>query len=93
MRETYQILLTSNYDTSLLLFCDGAYSLTVEAIADVHVRATNAEIDVTRVGVVVVVVRRRTPIAAVVTIIVEQCTVTVARSRKENIAAVGSYNL
>ena len=29
-------------DASLLVFCDGAYSLTVEAIADVHVRATNA---------------------------------------------------
>ena len=70
------------------LFCDGAYSLTVVAIVvAVHELATIEEVEVVR-AVVVEVVRRRTPIVAVVTIIEERRPVTEARSRKEDAVAI-----
>ena len=92
MRKTYQILLTSNYDTSLLLFCDGAYSPTDVANDAVHALVTIVTEEAVR-AVAEVIVRRRTPIADVVTIKFERCPVTVARSRKEDTAAVWSYNI
>ena len=75
------------------LFCDGAYSPTVAAKVAVHVLATIVEVEVVRAVVVEAVVRRRTPIVAIVTNIAERCPVTEARSRKEDTTAVWSYNL
>ena len=72
MRETYQILLTSNCDASLLFFCDRAYSLTIAAIEVVHVLVTIVEAEVVRVVVAVAVVRRRTPTVAVVAVVEER---------------------
>ena len=66
------------------LFCDGAYSMTVAATDAVHVLETNAEAEDVRE----VVVRRRTPIVAAVTVVVERRPVTVARSRKEDAVAI-----
>ena len=75
------------------LFCDGAYSPTVVAIVVVHALVTIVEKEAVRDGVVLVVVRSRTPIVYIVTIIFERCPVTAARSRKEDTTAVWSYNL
>ena len=76
------------------LFCDGTYSLTTVAIEVAQVHATMSEVEAVRAVVeVVAVARRRTPIVAVVTSIVERGTVTVTRSRKEDTTAVWSYKL
>ena len=65
MRETCQILLTSNYDASLLLFCDGAYSQAIATIGVIIVHITIiAEVENVRVEGVVGIVRSRTPIVA-----------------------------
>ena len=73
MRETYQILLTSNCDASLLLFCERAYSqASATIVAPIHVLVTIAEVEVVRAVVVAVVVRSRTPIVAVATVEVER---------------------
>ena len=95
MRETNQILLTSNYDSSLLLFCDGAYSQAIATMAaPIHDLVTIVEVEAVRVVVVVVVVvRRRTPIVAIVTIIEERRPDTVARSRKKDAVAVWTSNI
>ena len=72
------------------LFCDGAYSMTVAAIeAAVHELAI-AEAEAVRAAAVA---RSRTPKGAIVTSTVERRPVTATRSRKENTAAVRSYNL
>ena len=71
------------------LFCDGAYCIANAAIAADHVLVTIGKVEVVRV-IVVVVVRRRTPIEAYVTIIVERCPATAARCRKEDAVAIRS---
>ena len=73
MRETYQILLTSNCDASLLLFCDRAYSKAKVAVAEpIHALSTIEEDEVVRIVVEVVVARRRTLIAAIAALIEER---------------------
>ena len=55
------------------LFCDGAYCEAKVAIAAVHALETIVEAEVERVvAAVVVVVRRRTPTVAVVTLKVKR---------------------
>ena len=77
------------------LFCDGAYWHAIGAIAvPTHVLVTIVEDEVVReVAVVAVVVRSRTPIAAIATSIAERRPVAETRSRKEDTTAVWSYNL
>ena len=66
--------------------------MTVAATAVVHVLVTRVKVEAIRV-VVDAVVRRRTPIEAVVTIIAERYPVTVARSRKKDAVAVRTSNI
>ena len=55
------------------LFCDGAYSQAIVAAAEpTHVLVTIEEAEVVRVVAEVVVIRRRTPIAAIVALIEER---------------------
>ena len=70
MRETYQILLTSNCDASLLLFCDRAYrQATAAVVAPIHVPEPMVEVEAARAVVVADAVRSRTPIVAVFTVV------------------------
>ena len=92
MRETCQILLTSNYDASLLSFCDRTNRETVVANVAVHALATTTEGQVPR-EIAIALVRSTDPIAAAAPGIAERRPAAITSSREEDTDAVRSCNI